>query len=275
MAYFTKGVALLAQLWYDKKAIARGGIFVTLADFFRAQPKVALAFSGGVDSAFLLYAAKTLGADVKAYYVKTPFQPKFEYADALRLAEQLHAETVTIRLDVLCDSAIVENKKNRCYFCKKRIFTAIAEQAKADGYSLIIDGTNASDDASDRPGMVALQELSVRSPLRECGLTKEEIRRLSKEASLFTHDKPAYACLATRIPTGTAITAEKLAVTERNEAFLQKLGFRNFRIRFMGTAAKLQISEKELPLLLANRQGILKQLKNDYTEVLLDLEVRQ
>ena len=245
-----------------------------LKAFFANNPKIALAFSGGVDSAYLLYAAVHFGADVKAYYVKTPFQPEFEYEDALQLAGELGAEMTTIHLDVLCDSSITENPKNRCYFCKKRIFTAILEQAKADGYSLIIDGTNASDDATDRPGMVALKELQVRSPLRECGLTKEEIRKLSKEAGLFTHNKPAYACLATRIPIGTAITADKLAITERNEGFLRKLGFADFRIRFVGTAAKLQVSEKELTLLLAHRKTILEQLKNDYTEVLLDLEVR-
>ncbi|MBQ7329655.1 MAG: ATP-dependent sacrificial sulfur transferase LarE [Oscillospiraceae bacterium] len=245
-----------------------------LKAFFEENPKLALAFSGGVDSAYLLYAAVSFGADVKAYYVKTPFQPEFEYEDALRLANQLGAEMVTIHLDVLSDDAITENPKNRCYFCKKRIFNAILEQAKRDGYSLIIDGTNASDDAADRPGMAALKELEVRSPLRECGLTKEEIRRLSKDAGLFTHDKPAYACLATRIPTGTPITAEKLAVTEQNEGFLRSLGFKDFRIRFMGTGAKLQVSQQELPLLLENRETILKKLKNDYTEVLLDLEVR-
>lgn len=245
-----------------------------LKAFFEENPKLTLAFSGGVDSAYLLYAAKTFGADVTAYYVKTPFQPDFEYEDALRLAKELGAEMVTIHLDVLSDNTIAENPKNRCYFCKKRIFTAILEQAKADGYSLIIDGTNASDDASDRPGMAALQELGVRSPLREAGLTKAEIRRLSKEAGLFTHDKPAYACLATRIPAGTPITAEKLAITERNEGFLRSLGFTNFRIRFLGTAAKLQVAEKELPLLLDNRETVLERLKNDYTEVLLDLEVR-
>ncbi len=245
-----------------------------LKAFFEENPKLALAFSGGADSAYLLYAAKSFGADVKAYYVKTPFQPEFEYEDAVRLAKELQADMTTIHLDILSDFSIAENPKNRCYFCKKRIFTAILEQAKADGYSLIIDGTNASDEAGDRPGMVALKELKVRSPLREAGLTKAEIRRLSKEAGLFTHDKPAYACLATRIPAGTAITAEKLAVTERNEAFLQSLGFTDFRIRFTGTGAKLQVAEKELPLLLANRKTILEQLKNDYTEVLLDLEVR-
>jgi len=248
---------------------------VELKAFFEENPKLALAFSGGVDSAYLLYAAVSFGADVKAYYVKTPFQPEFEYEDAVRLAKQLDADMATIHLDVLSDCNITKNPKNRCYFCKKQIFSAILAQAEADGYSFIIDGTNASDDASDRPGMVALQELQVRSPLREAGLTKEEIRRLSKEANLFTHDKPAYACLATRIPTGTAITSEKLAVTERNEAFLRKLGFRDFRIRFSGSAAKLQVAEKELPLLLQKRDAILSHLKNDYTEVLLDLEVRE
>lgn len=245
-----------------------------LKAFFEENPKLALAFSGGVDSAYLLYAAVSFGADVKAYYVKTPFQPEFEYEDALHLADHLGAEMVTIYLDVLSDDAITENPKNRCYFCKKRIFNAISEQAKADGYSLIIDGTNASDDAADRPGIAALKELEVRSPLRECGLTKDKIRRLSKEAGLFTHDKPAYACLATRIPTGTPVTAEKLAITERNEGFLRGLGFKDFRIRFIGTGAKLQVSQQELPLLLENRETVLEKLKNDYTEVLLDLEVR-
>lgn len=247
---------------------------MNLKAFFEENPKVALAFSGGVDSAYLLYAAVSFGADVKAYYVKTPFQPAFEYEDALRLSQELGAEMVTIHLDVLSDNSIAENPKNRCYFCKKRIFNAILERAEADGYTLVIDGTNASDDASDRPGMVALKELQVRSPLRECGLTKAEIRKLSKEANLFTHDKPAYACLATRIPTGTPITAEKLAITERNEGFLRSLGFTDFRIRFMGTAAKLQIAEKELPLLFEHRETILEKLKHDYTDVLLDLEVR-
>ena len=245
-----------------------------LKAFFEENPKLALAFSGGADSAYLLYAAKRFGADAKAYYVKTPFQPEFEYEDAVHLAKELQADMVTIHLNILSDDAITENPKNRCYFCKNRIFTAILEQAKADGYSLIIDGTNATDDAADRPGMVALKELKVRSPLREAGLTKAEIRRLSKEAGLFTHDKPAYACLATRIPAGTAITAEKLAITERNEAFLRSLGFTDFRIRLVGTGAKLQVSKKELPLLFANRETLLETLKNDYTEVLLDLEVR-
>ena len=247
---------------------------MTLDTFFKENPKVALAFSGGVDSAYLLYKAVSCGADVKAYYVKTPFQPQFEYEDARILARQLGAEMVVLTEDVLADPVIAENPKNRCYFCKKRLFSAICKQAALDGYSLIMDGTNASDDPTDRPGMQALTELQVRSPLRECGLTKEEIRNLSKEAGLFTHDKPAYACLATRIPTGTPITRQDLAITEQSEDFLRKLGFADFRVRLTREGAKIQVAEKELPLLLQHRESIVKELKKDYKAVLLDLEVR-
>lgn len=247
---------------------------MTLQDFFKAQPNVALAFSGGVDSAYLLYAAVNSGAKVTAYYVKTPFQPQFEYEDALTLAAELGAEIKTIRLDVLQDENIAANPKNRCYYCKKRIFSAILEAAQADGYCVIIDGTNASDDASDRPGMVALQELQVRSPLREAGLTKAEIRRLSKEAGLFTHNKPAYACLATRIPAGTGITQELLDKTERCEEYLKNLGFSDFRIRYFEGSARLQLPEAQLPALFERRAEILAFLKQHYPAVLLDMEVR-
>ena len=113
-------------------------------------------------------------------------------------------------IDVLCHEKVTANPPDRCYHCKQQIFGKILEKAKADGFSLVLDGTNASDDAADRPGMRALAELKVRSPLRECGLTKAVIREKSMEAGLFTWDKPAYACLATRIPTGEVITAEKL-----------------------------------------------------------------
>ena len=248
---------------------------MTLERFFAENQKVALAFSGGVDSAYLLYAAKAYGAQICAYYVKTPFQPQFEYEDALRLARELGVAMTTLELDVLADCTVTANPKNRCYYCKKKIFTAILEQAKKDGFPLVIDGTNASDDCADRPGMQALLELGIRSPLRECGLSKQDIRRLSKEAKLFTHDKPAYACLATRIPTGTEITPALLAKTERSEAFLKALGFTDFRIRHLGTGAKLELRQEQLPLLLARREAIVSELKKDYTTILLDLEVRQ
>lgn len=245
-----------------------------LRDFFVRNPKVAVAFSGGVDSAYLLYEAKKYSAQVIAYYVKTPFQPQFEYEDAVVLARQLEVPLQVIALDVLSDDRISANPQNRCYFCKKRIFTAIRQQAEADGFSVILDGTNASDDASDRPGMQALEELGILSPLREYGLTKQEIRAHSKAAGLFTHDKPAYACLATRFPGGMPITAEKISVAERSEALLKSLGFSDFRVRFLGDSARIQIPEHQIPLLMQHRQDILTVFKKDYNAVLLDLEVR-
>ena len=247
---------------------------MTLQEFFKAQPNVALAFSGGVDSAYLLYAAVTSGANVTAYYIKTPFQPQFEYDDAVKLATDLGAEMKTIHLDVLQDKNVVANPANRCYYCKKRIFSAILAAAQEDGFSIVIDGTNASDDASDRPGMVALQELQVRSPLREAGLTKAEIRRLSKEAGLFTHDKPAYACLATRIPAGTRITLDLLKKTEICEEYLKNMGFSDFRIRYFEGSARLQLPEAQIPALLEKRAEVLAFLKQYYPAVLLDMEVR-
>lgn len=245
-----------------------------LRTFFEQNTKAAIAFSGGVDSAYLLYAAVQSGARVCAYYVKTEFQPQFEYEDALRLARELGAEMKTIHLKALEDPQIAANPGNRCYYCKRRIFSAIRQAAAADDFDLLLDGTNASDLVSDRPGMKALQELEVRSPLRECGLTKPEIRRLSREAGLFTHDKPAYACLATRIPTGTEITPDKLERTELAEAYLMKLGFSDFRIRMRGDAALLQLRDDQMALLMSQRRQILAELKKYYGAVLLDLEVR-
>lgn len=246
-----------------------------LKQFFASYPETAIAFSGGVDSAYLMYAAMQYGRRVKAYYVKTAFQPRFELEDALHLAKELGADLQVLEADILCDPVITANPADRCYHCKKKLFSLILKAAGEDGFPVLLDGTNASDEASDRPGMRAISELSVRSPLRECGLTKRQIRRMSKDAGLFTHDKPAYACLATRIPTGEPITNEKLQRTERAEAFLSQLSFRDFRVRCQGDTAKLQLRERDLDLLMQYREGILKQLKQDYTSVLLDLEVRK
>ncbi len=245
-----------------------------LLRFFHTNPQAALGFSGGVDSAYLLYAAMTAGARVKAYYVKSPFQPQFELEDARRLAEALGADWEILETDPLSDPQVAGNPPNRCYVCKKIIFGRIAEAAQRDGFSLLLDGTNASDDDGDRPGVRALRELAVRSPLRECGLTKGEIRRLSQRAGLFTWDKPAYACLATRIPTGTALTRELLERTERAECALADLGFRDFRVRYLEGRAKLQVTAGQMALALEKRREILEALQPDYTEVLLDLEER-
>ena len=247
---------------------------MNLSQFWKENPKAAIAFSGGVDSAYLLYSATQSGAKVKAYYAKTAFQPAFELADAKKLANQLGAEMEILSIDVLSVPHVAENPKNRCYYCKTAIFSAISAAAKADGFDLLLDGTNASDEASDRPGMQALKELSVRSPLRGCGLTKKEIRRLSKEAGLFTYDKPAYACLATRIPTGDTITPEKLSRTEEAEGYLHSLGLRDFRVRTLGDTARIQVTESDLETVLKNREAIVSHLKALYSGVMLDLEVR-
>ena len=247
---------------------------MTLEAFFHQYPKAALAFSGGVDSAYLLYAAGKYGADVRAYYVNSAFQPDFELRDAQALARQLGAAMEVIPVDVLSRPEIVSNSPDRCYHCKKRIFSAILRRAREAGYDLVIDGTNASDDLGSRPGVRALRELSVRSPLLECGITKAQVREWSREAGLFTWDKSAYACLATRIPTGRAITRGDLERTQRGEDFLSCLGFRDFRVRLDGETAKLQVIQEQLPLVLAHREEILETLGREYKAVVLDLEVR-
>lgn len=247
---------------------------MNLSDFFTQHPKAAIAFSGGVDSAYLLYAAMRYGAKVRAYYVRSVFQPQFELDDALRLAGQLQAEIKILEADVLASEVIAANPPDRCYHCKRMLFETIARAALADGFPVLLDGTNASDAEEDRPGMRALRELSVRSPLRLCGLTKDEIRRRSREAGLFTWEKPAYACLATRIPTGERITEEKLAATEAAEEYLKGLGFCDFRVRRMGDAARLQFTAGQMERAVADREKIVRTLKRYYKAVLLDLEPR-
>jgi uncharacterized protein len=183
---------------------------VSLESFFKENPLVALGFSGGVDSSYLLYAGLSYGAKVKAYFVKTEFQPESEFKDAQRLAKHVGAELVVLEKSILAYEKVISNPPDRCYHCKRIIFGAIQTQALADGIPFVIDGTNASDNIAGRPGVKALKELSVRSPLWECGITKDEIRRLSKEAGLFTWDKSAFPCLAIRVPFNTVITKELL-----------------------------------------------------------------
>ena len=243
-----------------------------LSDFFRENPRAALAFSGGTDSAYLLYEALQCGAEVRPYYVKTPFQPRFELDDALRLTKELGTELTVIEYDILDDGLVAANPADRCYHCKKKLFgLLLRERAANDGLSLIIDGTNASDDAGDRPGMRALGELCVRSPLRECGLTKAEIRARSKEAGLFTWNKPAYACLATRVPTGRPIERELL---QRVESELFALGFTDFRVRLFHEAARIQLPAAQMAAALERRGDILARLKKYFDTILLDMETR-
>ena len=197
-----------------------------------------------------------------------------EPMSASLLAGELGVEVTVLELDALADPRVAANPAERCYYCKQNLFRALKARAAADGYTVLLDGTNASDDAGDRPGMRALRELEVRSPLRECGLTKEEVRRRSREAGLFTWDKPAYACLATRIPTGTPITKEDLDRVEQAECALEALGFRDFRVRLFHGAARLQVTGEQLPLALEKQAELRAALWSDFSDVLLDLAPR-
>lgn len=250
-------------------------VTTALESYWKEHPCVALAFSGGCDSAYLLYSAVACGVRVDAYYVKTCFQPEFELRDAKRLAAELGVNLKVIEMDVLSDPLVKKNDAQRCYYCKRRIFEAILLCAEQDGYDLVADGTNASDDAADRPGMRAIGELKVVSPLRHAGIGKSELRELSRRAGLFTWDKPAYACLATRIPCGTEITREMLEKAERAEERMMQLGFSDLRVRISGDDARLELRSEQFLKLVEKREAVLDALGADFRSVLLDLKPRK
>lgn len=247
---------------------------MTLREFFKQTPRAALAFSGGVDSAYLLYAAREAGAEVRPFCAVTPFQPAFEREEAAEFCRELGAELVTVEVPLLGSETVAANPAERCYFCKRLMLEALRGRAAEAGYPVLLDGTNASDDASDRPGMRALREMGVLSPLRLCGLTKPEIRRLSREAGLETWDKPAYACLATRIPTGERITPEVLAKVEGAETALRELGYSDLRVRVFHDAARIQLPKTQLMGASQNAEAIRNAIRPYFSIVLLDLEGR-
>ena len=246
-----------------------------LKAFFAAHPRAGLAFSGGVDSAYLLYAGMACGAQLRPYYVKTAFQPRFEFEDAMRLCRELGAEARVLELEVLQGTELRANGPQRCYYCKTRIMSTILAAAREEGYPVLLDGTNASDEAGDRPGMRALEELGILSPLRLCGLSKQEIRRRSKEAGLFTWNKPAYACLATRIRTGEPITAEKLIKVEESEEILFSLGFSDFRVRMAEGKALLQFPQDQLQTAKEKEEEIRERLAPLFAELRIDPKGRK
>jgi uncharacterized protein len=245
-----------------------------LGEFFSDVPKAALGLSGGTDSSYLLYAGRKLGADVRPYFIKTAFQPQFEFEDAKRVCEFAGAEMTVIELDAMAVPEVAENPENRCYYCKTALFSALRSRAAADGYPVIIDGTNASDDAGDRPGMKALAELSVRSPLRECGITKDMVRALSREAGLFTADKPSYACLATRVPAGEPITAEKLRKVEKAEGYLFGLGYTDLRVRLAGDGARIEFRRDQMLRAVEQWDEIRQGMKSDFKTIVMDMKGR-
>ena len=245
----------------------------TLVEFFRQHPKVALCFSGGVDSSFLLYFAVESGVKIRPYFIKTQFQPAFELDDGIRLTKECGIDLQVIEADVLENPDVIRNDELRCYYCKRRLFGILTKTALRDGFSTVIDGSNASDDCEDRPGMRAKEELGVLSPLRECGLTKSEIRDRSRAAGLFTWNKPAYACLATRIPVGESITEQKLKKIEMSEQYLSSLGFVDFRVRLFNGCARIQLPDDQMQRLLERKDDILSAF-SDFDGVFLDLEGR-
>ena len=246
-----------------------------LIDYLKQYPQIGVAYSGGVDSSYLLYAAKAAGCDVRAYFIKSQFQPQFELDDAVRLADSIDVPLTVGNVDALCDPNVKENPPDRCYYCKNAILSKIIELAHADGISVLCDGSNADDDETDRPGMRAQREHGVVSPLRECGLTKADIRRLSKDAGLFTHDKPSYACLATRIPTDTAITEEILKKVECAENALFDMGFSDYRARVVPpNGAKLQMPAAQWDSAASRREDIVAALRPYFDSIVLDLTPR-
>lgn len=246
-----------------------------LKEFFIHNKKIALGFSGGVDSTILLYAGLSFGADIRPYYVKSVFQPDFELEDAVNTANLLGTNIILLKADVLSTPMVAENPPNRCYFCKQGIFGMLKEKAASDGYTVIIDGTNASDDASDRPGMVALKEFGVVSPLREFGFCKIEIRQILKDAGIHIWYKPAYSCLATRVATGEKITAELLSKIEKAEEMLFSFGFCDFRVRVSQNRARLQFVEGEIDKANAMKDKIIKAIKQNFDDVSENFEIRK
>jgi uncharacterized protein len=207
-----------------------------------------VAFSGGVDSTLLCYIThQRLGERMLAVTAESATYPEFQINDAVAFAEGHGIPHVVIKSDELMIPEFATNTPDRCYHCKKELLTELKKLADERGFRWIFDGTNVDDHADYRPGMRAVKELGVRSPLAEAGFTKEEIRDLSRREELPTWDLPAYACLASRFPYGVGITKERLERVEKAEAVLRELGFKLFRVRFHGQVARVEISPEELP----------------------------
>ena len=235
-----------------------------LKELLRGYAPLGIAFSGGVDSTYLLWVAyETLGADVCAVTAFSAFVPEREQDDAVSFCEERGIPQITVHADIDEIPRFAENPPDRCYYCKTALFSKMKEAAAAQGFGRIAEGSNKDDEGDYRPGLKAITELGVASPLREAGFTKAEIRERSKALGLPTFAKPSFACLASRFVYGERITKEKLAMVEQAEQYLMDLGFTQFRVRLHGTMARIEVLPEDIGRLMEEgvREPLYKAMK--------------
>ncbi len=238
---------------------------------------VAVAFSGGVDSSLLLQLAAEeaagQGTVVYAITAHTELHPSCDLEIAGAVAAQIGARHIVVKLSELDHAGIEQNPVDRCYRCKRYLFEAMQQKAGEYGVSVLIEGTNADDLKVYRPGLRAIEELGISSPLKEAGFSKEDVRHLASEYGIAVANRPATPCLATRFPYGTKLVPEELKKVERGEAWLKELGFYNVRLRVHGECARIEVDEQDFDLIMQNRKEILAHIKEiGYAYVSLDLQ---
>lgn len=245
-----------------------------LKEHLKTLDSVAVAFSAGVDSTFLLKAAHlVLGDKVVAVTVKSAFIPKRELDEAVEFCARENIKHIIVDFDVINNKEICTNPSNRCYLCKKEIFKTILNIIDKNNLKYVIEGSNIDDLGDYRPGLRAISELNIISPLQVVGLSKDEIRLLSKQMGLKTFNKPSFACLASRFSYGDEITLEKLDMVDKAEQLLFELGFAQFRVRVHDNIARIEIMPEEFEKLLALRQKVASELKSyGFKYVSMDLQ---